>query len=542
MREENPMTTTIERARPDARHVGQPQPELTSRQRTRVLAAMCLALVLVVAGVSMVAVGLPDIASDLRLDQTSVTWVADSFALVLASMLLIAGALGDRFGRKGALLAGVVVFGAGSLASGLAGGGAALIAARALTGIGGALIMPGTLSTITSVFPAEERARAVGIWAGFAGAGATLGMLGAGWMLDVYSWPAIFFATAAVSVVTLVAIVVFVPATRASEHIGLDPLGAVLSAAGIGGLVLGIIESPDRGWVDPLTLSAIGVGVTLLAVFVWWELRAEHPLLDPRLFRHRGFSTGSASILVLFLVLFGGFLILLQYLQLILGYSALKAAAALLPMTFVMIPLSTLAAPLSERYGQRVIGGAGLLVSAGGMVALSGLDASSGFVPLLIAELLLGTGIGLAMTPATNAIVSSLPAAKQGVASAVNDTSREIGTALGIAIMGSAFTTGYARAIDDHLTSMPADVASQVKESPAIALKVAEGLPRGGDALVRATQDAFTTGMRFAVLLGAVLLSAMAVYTIVRGPGRVDELTDDVLDRDRVELDEATIG
>src|SRR5262249_13330529 len=194
--EETPMEATIERARPDTRPTE--KPPLSRRQRTRVLAAMCLALVLVVAGGSMVAVGLPDIATDLRLGETSVRWGAGSFALVLASLLLVAGAVGDRFGRKGALLAGIALFGIGSLASGFAGSGAALIATRALTGIGGALIMPGTLSTITSVFPPEERARAVGIWAGFAGAGGTLGMLGAGWMLDAYSWPAIFFATAVV--------------------------------------------------------------------------------------------------------------------------------------------------------------------------------------------------------------------------------------------------------------------------------------------------------------------------------------------------------
>jgi EmrB/QacA subfamily drug resistance transporter len=530
------MAAKIERARPSAGPDS--RTALTARQRTRVLAAMCLALVLVVAGVSMVAVGLPDIARDLRLTQTSVNWVADSYALVLASLLLFAGAVGDRFGRRGALLTGVVVFGGGSLLSGLAAGGATLIAARAITGIGGALIMPGTLSTITSVFPAEERARAVGIWAGFAGAGGTLGMLGAGWMLDVFAWPSIFYATAAVAVVTFAAIVAFVPTSRATEHVSLDPLGALLSAAGIGALVLGIIESPNRGWIDALTMTSIAVGVGLLAAFVRWELRTDHPLLDPRLFRHAGFATGSASILVLFLVLFGAFLVLLQYLQLILGDSALKAAASLLPMTFVMIPISTLAAPLSERYGQRLVGGAGLLVSAAGVVALSRLGAHSGFAPLLAAQLVLGAGIGLAMTPATNAIVSSLPAAKQGVASAVNDTTREIGTALGIAIMGSAFTTGYRHALDPHLTGIPATAASQARQAPALALQVAGGLGRHGQAMVRTAQDAFAGGMQEAMLLGAVLLGAIAVYTIVRGPGQAAGHGRDVPEPDALGVDE----
>ena len=456
--------------------------------------------------------------------------------VTLASLLLVAGAVGDRFGRRGALLAGVALFGAGSLLSATAGSGVALIAARAVTGLGGALIMPGTLSTITSVFPAEERARAVGIWAGFAGAGGTLGMLGAGWLLDAFAWQSIFYATAAIAVVTLAAIVAFVPATRAGEHVGLDPLGAVLSAAGVGGLVLGIIESPNRGWLDPLTVASIAVGVMLLATFVWWELRADHPLLDPRLFRHAGFATGSASMLVLFLVLFGMFLVLLQYLQLILGDSALKAAAALLPMTFVMIPVSTLAAPLSERHGQRLVGGAGLMVSAIGLLALARLGAHSGFAPLLVAELVLGAGIGLAMTPATNAIVSSLPTEKQGVASAVNDTTREIGTALGIAIMGSTFATGYRHALNSHLTGIPSAAASQARQAPALAFKVAGSLGSQGQALVRAAQDAFTSGMRLAMLLGAVLLGAIAVYTILRAPGPPAMPDDDIRDADAVDV------
>jgi EmrB/QacA subfamily drug resistance transporter len=502
---------------------------LTARQRTRVLAAMCLALVLVVAGVSMVAVGLPDIARDLSLSQTSVTWVADAYAVVLASLLMVAGAIGDRFGRRGALLGGVAVFGAGSLLSAIAGSGGLLIAARAVTGIGGALIMPGTLSTITSVFPAEERARAVGIWAGFAGAGGTLGMLGAGWMLDAFAWPSIFYATAAIAVLTFTAIVAFVPATRSGDHVGLDPVGAVLSAAGIAGLVLGIIESPNRGWLDALTITSIAAGVMLLVAFVWWELRTDHPLLDPRLFRNAGFATGSASMLVLFLVLFGAFLVLLQYLQLILGDSALKAAAALLPMTFVMIPISTIAAPLSERYGQRLIGGGGLFVSAAGVVALARLSAHSGFLPLLVAEVILAAGIGLAMTPATNAIVSSLPASKQGVASAVNDTTREIGTALGIAIMGSTFDAGYRHALTGHLLGVPVGALGAARQSPAVALQVAARIGRGGDVLVRLTQNAFSSGMHLAMLLGAVLLGAIALYTIAQAPGRVSEPDDDVL-------------
>jgi len=527
----------MERARPEtpAQPPGSPAAALGPRQRILVLAAMCLALVLVIAGVSMLAVGLPSVGRDLGLSQTSLTWVADAYALTLASLLLLAGALGDRYGRRGALLVGIVLFGAGSLLSGLAHSGGQLIAFRALTGLGGALIMPGTLSTITSVFPPEERARAVGIWAGFAGAGGTLGMLAAGWMLGTFSWSSIFFAPAAVSALTFVAILAFVPTTRSEGHVGLDPLGTLLSAVGIGGLVLGIIEGPIRGWTDPLTMGALAAGVVLAVGFVVWELRAEHPLLDPRLFRYRGFAVGSASLLVLFIALFGLFLVILQYLQLMLGYSALKSAVALLPLTFLMIPISASAAPLSVRYGMKLVSGVGLALTGAGMVAFATLDAASGYPALLVAQLILGVGIGLAMTPATNAIVSSLPAAKQGVASAVNDTTREIGTALGIALMGSMFTTGYRNAIDGHLGGLPTDVARQAREAPGLALNAAQHLTRGGDALADAARHAFTTGMRLSMLIGAALLFGAAAFVWFRGPDRHQEVLEDVVDGEDAE-------
>lgn len=530
------MATTIERARPEA----PPDPaddagpeaheRLSPRQRMLVLVSMCLALVLVIASVSMLAIGLPSVSEALSLTQSTQTWVVDAYALTLASLLLVAGAMGDRFGRKGALLVGVAIFGLGSVLSSLADSGGQLIAFRAITGIGGALIMPGTLSTITSVFPPEERARAVGIWAGFAGAGGTLGMLGAGWMLGNHSWHSLFYVTAGGAALTFAAITFFVPTTRSSEHVGLDPLGTVLSAVGIGGLVLGIIEGPIRGWSSPLTVSGLVAGVVLLTAFVLWELRTEHPLLDPRLFRHRGFATGSASLLVLFVALFGVFLVILQYLQLMLGYSALKSAVALLPMTFIMIPVSTVAAPLSERYGQKLIGGGGVALSGLGMLGFSTLSASSGFAPLLVAQVILAFGIGLAMTPATNAIVSSLPTAKQGVASAVNDTTREIGTALGIAIMGSMFNSGYRGAIAGKLGGLPAGVSDQAKEAPGLALDAAHKLGPRGDALAVAARDAFGSGMRTSMYVGAALLFAGAVFIWLRGPSLHDEAAEDVID------------
>ncbi len=502
------------------------------RRRGVILAAMCLALVMVVAGVSMLANALPDLAADLGASQASQQWIVDAYALMLAALLLPAGALGDRYGRRGALIVGVSIFGAAAAAAALVDSTTALIACRAAMGIGAAFLMPGTLSTITSVYPPEERAKAVGIWAGFAGAGGTLGILVSGALLEGLSWRSVFVVTAVLAGIALVAIVAVVPSTRASERVNLDPVGAVLSALGIGLLVLGIIEGPERGWTDPLTLVGLLGGAAFLVAFVVAELRSDAPLLDPRLFRHRGFATGSASLFLQFFAMFGFFLVSLQFLQLVFEYGTLEAALALTPMAVIMLPISAVSGTMSERYGHRLIGGIGLLVSAVGFGLFALLDASSSFWAFLGTTLVLGTGAALAMTPATNAIVASLPRSKQGVASAVNDTARELGAAFGVAILGSAFNIGYRDSIGDQLGGLPAAVADQAKEAPAIAVRIAEGLPQGGEALGSAARDAFTSGMQYALFLGVGLLLLGAVFVWVRGASREQQVAEDELDED----------
>ena len=493
-------------------------PALSPGRRTMVLASMCLALVLVVAGVSMLVNALSLIAEDLDLSQSKQSWVVDAYALPFAALLLIAGAIGDRFGRRGALLAGTALFGAGSLLSMMADTGNQLLTFRAITGVGAALIMPGTLSTITSVFPPEGRARAVGIWSGFAMGGGTLGMVGSGLMLNYWSWRSVFIVATILAAVAFVAIAVAVPTTRSSEPIGLDPAGTALSALAVGSIVFGIIEGPERGWTTPLTLGSLVVGALAVIGFVLWELRADQPLLDPRLFRLRGFGTGAAGLFVMFLAVFGFMLVAIQYLQLILGYSPLKSALGLLPQMVLMIPLSAVAAQLSMRFGQKRLTAIGLLVSAAGMVWFVRLSASSGYPDFFVGMLLVTVGIGLAMTPATTAIVSSLPLAKQGVASAVNDTAREVGAALGVAVLGSAFNTAYRGDITDHLTGLPASTADGAREAPAIALDNARALGSRGTDLLDAARNAFVSGFRAAVLIAGVLLVGAALYTWWRGP------------------------
>jgi EmrB/QacA subfamily drug resistance transporter len=510
---------------------GHESPPADYAHRGVILATMCMALVMVVAGVSMLATSLPHLAADLGASQSSQQWIVDAYALTLAALLLPAGAIGDRYGRKGALIAGVGLFGGASFFAALASSPSQLIALRALMGIGAALLMPGTLSTITSVFPPEERAKAVGIWAGFASAGGTLGIVASGALLEKFFWGSIFLVTAGIALATLIAIIAVVPSTRATEKVRFDPLGSVVSAIGIGLLVFAIIEGPDRGWTDTVTLISLAIGVAFLVGFVLVELRAESPLLDPRLFSHHGFASGSLSLFLQFFAMFAFFFVSLQYLQIVLGYSTMTAAAALLPMAFVMMPVAAFSGTLSERYGHRLVGGAGLAVSALGFGAFATLNPHSSFWVFLVATLIIGAGAALAMTPATNAIIASLPLAKQGVASAVNDTARELGAAFGVAVLGSVFNVGYRHEINAHLVGLPTGLATQARDAPAIAIRIANGLPNGS-ALSAAARDAFTVGMRDAVLFGMGLLLVGALFVWIRGASRVEEVVEDELDAD----------
>jgi EmrB/QacA subfamily drug resistance transporter len=497
-----------------------------------ILATICLALVLVVAGVSMLNVALPDMSRALGASQADQQWLVDGYTVSLAALLLFAGALGDRFGRRRALVAGISLFGVANGLSAVTHSTGPLIDLRILAGVGAALIMPATLSTITSVFPPDQRARAVGVWAGVAGAGGTMGLLGAGAMLEQWWFGSVFVVTTALAVVALVATLIVVPETREGHTARVDTLGALLSIVAVGGLVLGIIEGPSRGWTDAVTLFGLVCGLLAGVLFVFWELRSRAPLLDPRLFRVRGFATGSTSLFLQFFALFGFFFVALQYLQLVRGYSALVSAVALLPTAVVMMPLSTVAATLADRYGQRLVGAAGLLVAAVGFVVIASMQTGSGLMQFELGLVLIGAGAALAMTPATNAILRTLPRAKQGVASAVNDTARELGSAFGIAILGSAFNSAYRHSIEGALHGLPASSAAAAHAAPATALAVAAQAGTAGQQLAAAARHAFMSGSRAAMLIGAALLVVGAAYVALRGNHATanEHDTDDALD------------
>lgn len=486
--------------------------------RNLVLAAMCVALATVVATVSSLNVALPDLARDLHATQTQLQWVVDAYAVVLAGLLLLGGALGDAFGRRYMLLGGLAVFSVAACIAFFVNNAGALIAVRTVMGLGAAAIMPATLAIITSVFPPDERDRAVAIWAGVAGASALLGVLVSGALLEFFAWDSVFGFSAVLGLIALVAGWRLAPNSK-QEGVGLDVVGGVISAAGLVSLVYGIIEGPERGWTDSLTLEAFGVGVVLLAAFVAWELRREQPLLDPRLFKLRGFGAGTASITVQFFAFFGFVFVMLQYIQFVLGYSPLIAGLALAPFGAAMVALSPRVPMLVNRFGPGRIGPLGLLLMAGGYAVLANAGTGTSYWLLLAGILPLGIGMALAMTPATTAIVNSLPKAKQGVASAVNDLAREVGGALGIAVLGSALTGRYQSGVAAATTHLPDRLASQAQDALPAALGISTHIgAQGGAALASAAENAFVDGLHLAMVIAAASAAAIAVFVFWRAP------------------------
>lgn len=475
----------------------------------RVLAVSCLAMGVVVASMASLNVALPELARDLGASQTEQTWIIDAYSLVFATLLLPAGALGDRFGRRRSLVVGLVVYAAAALAATTVESAAALIGLRGVLGLAAALIMPATLSTITSTFPAEDRTRAVSTWALVAGGSGVVGLLASGLLLERWSWPAIFVFNVVLAVVALVGTLRWVPESADPHPLPLDLVGAVVSTIGVGALVYAIIEAPVEGWTAPRTVGGIAVGLLVLVGFVLVELRRPYPLLDPRLFLRRRFAAGTLSITAQFFAMFGFMFVVMQYLQLVRGLSALAAAASLLAMPLGMAPAARLSPWLLGRFGERRPWVAGLGLLAAGLLVLAHLDADASRVTLIAGLILLGAGLGLAMPPATTAITEALPAELQNVGSAVNDLARELGGALGIALLGSLLTAGYQSQLDT--TGLPPDAAAAAESSMAGALAV------GGPVVGRA-RDAFVGGLHLALVVAALTaaLAAVAIAALLR--------------------------
>jgi EmrB/QacA subfamily drug resistance transporter len=490
------------------------------RQRTWVLRVMCLALMMVSAAVAGLNVALPSIARDTGASMTQLQWIVDAYAIVFAALLLPAGAIGDRFGRKRLLAAGLSLFGALSLAALFAHTPATLIALRAGMGIAAAMIMPVTLSVITTVFPPEERGKAVGTWVGVAAGGAVVGMLASGVLLHFFSWASIFALNVALAALALAGTLLVVPATRDTRPPRLDPIGTVICVASLVAFVFGTIEGPDHGWTAPLTLATLIGGLAGIALFVVWEAHRREPMLDPRNFLRRGFGAGSLSISVQFFAVFGFLFLALPYLQFVLGYTPLRAAASLFPIALIVIPLSRIAPRIAARVGVRVTGPIGLSLMATGFLVLSTLGTTASYWHLLAGLVFLGTGMALSGSPATTAIVASLPRSKQGVASSINDLSRELGGALGIAVLGSILNSAYQSGIDQHTHTLPTNLAAKARGSLGAAQAIGQRL--GANDLISQANTAFAHGIDIALLTGAAILITGAIIVAVRAPGQTE--------------------
>jgi EmrB/QacA subfamily drug resistance transporter len=473
-----------------------------------VTAVVCIALGAVAAAMASLNVALPDLARSTGASQTQLEWIIDAYSLVFAALLLPAGALGDRYGRRRALLAGLAVFGSGSAVAMTASSANELIVLRGVIGLGAALVMPATLSTITGTFPPAARTRAVSVWAAVAGGSALLGLLATGTLLLWFSWRSAFAVNVILAAIAIAGTIGFVPESSHPDAPGLDKPGALLALAGLTVLVFSIIEAPEAGWGSARTLGGIGGGLAVLAVFAGWELRARYPMLDPRLFRNRRLSAGSLSIFIQFFAFFGFTFVALQYLQGVRGDSPLRAALSVLPLAVAMMITARLTPGLTARLGARTVSVTGLVLVPAGLAVISRAGTTSTYWLLVAGLVPLGIGMGAAMTPATAAITEGLPATQQGVGSALNDLSREVGGALGIAVIGSIVTAIYRSHL--HLAGVPAALASKARGSFAVAIRA------GGPVRVTAS-TAFADGIRTGLLYaaGAALLAAIIVAVLL---------------------------
>jgi EmrB/QacA subfamily drug resistance transporter len=486
--------------------------------RRGLLPVVLMSLALVVAAVPALNVALPNLAADTGASLSQLQWIVDAYALVFAGLLLPAGALGDRYGRKPVLVSGLAIFALGSGAAAFAHDPQVLIVLRGIMGVGAALVMPTTLSIITTSFPRELRGRAVGAWVGVAGAGAVFGLLASGMLLEVWEWPSVFgFNAIAAAVLTMMAIRL-VPNSRDAHTPRVDYVGGMLSMVALAGIVYGAIEGPDRGWDDPTTLGAFAIGFSALGLWVAWGYIASTPLLDPRLFRNRAFSTGVASITLQFFVFFGFVFVIVQYLQLVLDYSPLQAGFALVPMAVVLGGLSRRVPDFAQKVSRRPLAIIGLLLMAVGVGVLTQLGYDTSYWLVLAGIVPIGAGMALATSPATTDIVAALPEHKQGVASAVNDAAREVGGTLGIAVLGSILNEQYRSGVADAApAATPHAVVDGAQQSLGAALGIASALGDRGQQLADAVQNAFISGMAeaFAASAGLLVLAALLFGVLV---------------------------
>lgn len=490
-------------------------PEYVYSKRWYTLVVLCLSLMVVMVGNTALNVALPVLAMDLSATNSQLQWMVDAYSLVFAGLLFTAGAIGDKYGRKGILQAGLVTFAAGAIYAGiLADTANDLILARVIMGIAGALIMPATLSILTNIFPAKERARAVGIWAGISGAAVALGPLLTGYVLEHFSWHMVFLINTPLIAIALISGAFLIPKTIDPEHTKIDLPGALLSIVGLVSLVYSIIEAPHKGWLSLETLAVMALGLATLGLFIWWEKRTKHPMLDIDLFKIPAFSVSSLVLTLVFFALMGIFFNLSQLLQLIYQYSPLESAIRMLPMAFTMMVFAPLAPKFVERFGKRRPVGTGMLMVALGTFFMSSIGIDSPYLQIMLSMMLVSAGMAIAMSPTTDLLMSAVPKNRAGMGSAMNDTTRELGASLGIAILGSILASSYSSKISPLLDQLPAMAKDAAQQSLAGALGVAQRI--GGDAgqqLSFMAKQAWVDSYQVSLMIGAIIVAIAALIT-----------------------------
>jgi EmrB/QacA subfamily drug resistance transporter len=489
--------------------------------RGTALAVLCLAAFTINLDTTIVNIALPSLMVQLDASTRELQWVVDAYTLTFAALVLAAGSLGDRYGRKGALLTGLTVFGTATAVGGLVDSAGALIAVRAVMGVGAALIFPATLAIISNLYTERgERARAIGLWGAMTGLGVALGPITGGWLLEHFWWGSVFVAMAPVAAVTFLGGVLFVPTSRDPSTPPLDLVGLVLSTIAIGTLVYTIIEAPDRGWTAPDTVAGFAIAAAVATVFVAWERRREHPMLDVTLFRNLRFSAASGSIMVIFFALAGFIFLITQYFQFLKGYAPLNTGVRILPVAICIAIGSVVGVRLSVTAGNKAVIATGLfLVGASfAWVSTNGIDTP--YTAIACQMVLAGLGMGFTTAPATEAIMGVVPKEKAGIGSAVNDATRELGATLGVAIIGSVYASLYASGIEDAAGSLPAAAVDTASESIGAAIAVSNQLGPAGQPLLEASQAAFFDGFQLGCLVAAGVLVAGAVFAAVFLPAR----------------------
>ena len=500
-------------------------PDVAYRRRWGTLLVLCLSLMVIGLDNTILNVAIPTLSRSLHASTSQLQWIVDSYTIVFAGLLLTAGSLGDRFGRYRALAIGLAIFGVGSLASAFATSATTLIATRAFMGIGGAFIMPATLSIITNVFtdPAE-RGKAIGIWAGVSALGIGFGPLVGGYLLTQFWWGSVFLVNVPVVILALVAGFVLVPDSSDPSAPKLDPVGAVLSIAGLGAILYAIIEGPSYGWTSVNVLGGFGLGVAVLVGFMAWELSYSSPMLDIRFFQNPRFTAASGAITLTFFTLFGSLFLLTQYLQSVLGYSTLKAGAVLLPQALLLMACASTSNLWVRRFGNKIVVAFGLSVVAVSLILFAQLPVNASMAQVIITTLVLGLGMGNVMAPATDSIMGSLPRAKAGVGSAVNDTTRQVGGAVGVAALGSILSSGYHHSVSAGAAAqhLPVALTRAVSDNVGRAIGVAHSPQAGqfGTAISDLARRSFVSAFHTADYVGAGIMVLAALGVVIWLPAR----------------------